>query len=211
MTGPLQFHDEIRCGVVAAGGSRESALQAARSAEALGFDSIWAGDHISFHIPILESLTLLSFLAAATERITLGTAVYLVPLRPPALIAKITSTLDVFDTFRTNIETIQNHALDANREEQPFGTAAFLFTLLDDRYDVALDRAAKKLEQMYRVPFREAAAKYCLLGRPEDCLEQMQRFVASGARHFILSPLSNASDTIATVAREILPELRSLR
>ncbi|MFP8879185.1 MAG: LLM class flavin-dependent oxidoreductase [Myxococcota bacterium] len=311
LTGPLQLHDEVRCGVVAAGGSRESALRAARNAEALGYDSIWAGDHISFHIPILESLTLLSFLAAATERIALGTAVYLMPLRPPALIAKITSTLDVLsggrltlgigvggefppefeasgvpvtergsrtdeaievvrrlwtedrvehrgrhfefgpvsidpkpsvsppiwiggrrppafrragqlgdgyishmtapDTYRTNLEIIQTHAREANRGAQPFATAAFLFTVLDDRHDAALDRAVTMLEGMYRVPFREAAPKYCLLGRPEDCLEQMQRFVDSGVRHFIIAPLSNPAETVETLANEILPSIRKLQ
>jgi probable F420-dependent oxidoreductase len=311
VTGPLQLNDDVRCGVVATGGSREAALRAARDAEALGYDSIWAGDHISFHIPILESLTLLSFLAAATERITLGTAVYLMPLRPPALIAKITSTLDVLsggrltlgigvggefppefeasgvpvaqrgsrtdeaievvrrlwtedrvehhgrhfefgpisidpkpsvsppiwvggrrppafrragrlgdgyishmtapDTYRANLEAIQNHAREADRAAQPFTTAAFLFTVLDDQYSAALDRATAMLEGMYRVPFREAAQKYCLLGRPQDCLEQMQRFVDSGVRHFVIAPLSNPAETIETIAREILPAIRALR
>jgi probable F420-dependent oxidoreductase len=311
VTGPLQLVDEIRCGVVASGGSRETVLRAARSAEALGYDSIWAGDHISFHIPILESLTLLSFMAAATERITLGTAVYLMPLRPPALIAKVTSTLDLLsggrltlgigvggefppefeasgvpvaergartneaievvrrlwtedrvehrgqhfnfgpvsidpkpsvsppiwvggrrppafrragrlgdgyishmtapDTYRANLETIQSHAREAGRGAEPFTAAAFLFTVLDDRYETALERAITVLEGMYRVPFREAAPKYCLLGRPEDCLEQMHRFVASGVRHFIIAPLSNPAETIETIAREILPAIRTLR
>lgn len=30
-----------------------------RRAEALGFDSVWTGDHLSFHNPLYESLTLL--------------------------------------------------------------------------------------------------------------------------------------------------------
>jgi alkanesulfonate monooxygenase SsuD/methylene tetrahydromethanopterin reductase-like flavin-dependent oxidoreductase (luciferase family) len=51
--------------------------------EAAHFDSIWVGDHVSFHVPILESLTLLSFAAALTERVRLGTSVHLVPLRHP--------------------------------------------------------------------------------------------------------------------------------
>jgi alkanesulfonate monooxygenase SsuD/methylene tetrahydromethanopterin reductase-like flavin-dependent oxidoreductase (luciferase family) len=101
--GPLQVADTVKCGVVVAGGSRDSTLDSAQRAERLGYDSIWVGDHLSFHIPILESLTLLSFLAAATERVTLGTAVYLAPLRPPVAIAKITSTLDVLSAGRLTL------------------------------------------------------------------------------------------------------------
>lgn len=65
-----------------------------RRVEALGFDSIWTGDHVSFHTPLYESLTLLGAYASITERIRLGTAVYLLALRPPAIVAKVTATLD---------------------------------------------------------------------------------------------------------------------
>ena len=68
-----------------------------------GFDSVWAGDHISFYIPILESLTLLSFLASCTERLRLCTGIYLVPLRHPTTTAKVTSTLDVLSGGRLTL------------------------------------------------------------------------------------------------------------
>jgi probable F420-dependent oxidoreductase len=71
-----------------------------RRLEAWGFESVWAGDHVSFHNPILESLTLLSSYAGITSRIRLGTAVYLLALRSPAVAAKITSTLDVLSGGR---------------------------------------------------------------------------------------------------------------
>lgn len=65
-----------------------------RRVEALGFDSVWTGDHVSFHNPLYESLTLLASYASITTRIRLGSAVYLLALRPPAVAAKVTSTLD---------------------------------------------------------------------------------------------------------------------
>jgi probable F420-dependent oxidoreductase len=71
-----------------------------RRVEALGFDSVWTGDHVSFHNPLYESLTLLASYAPITTRIRLGTAVYLLALRPPALAAKITSTLDQLSNGR---------------------------------------------------------------------------------------------------------------
>jgi probable F420-dependent oxidoreductase len=71
-----------------------------RRVEALGFDSVWTGDHVSFHNPIYESLTLLAAYTPITRRLRLGTCVYLLALRAPAVAAKITSTLDVLSGGR---------------------------------------------------------------------------------------------------------------
>jgi len=72
----------------------------ARRLEDWGFESIWAGDHVSFHNPIHESLTLLASYAGITSRIKLGTGVYLLALRPPAVAAKMSATLDVLSGGR---------------------------------------------------------------------------------------------------------------
>jgi F420-dependent oxidoreductase-like protein len=85
------------------GVAREIALRA----ESLGFDSIWLMDHL-FQIPvvapetepILDCWTGLAGLAAATTRIRLGTLVSAVGFRPPAVLAKISSTLDVISGGR---------------------------------------------------------------------------------------------------------------
>ena len=69
-------------------------------AEELGFDSIWAFDHVLFHFPgqaergTLEAWTVLSMLAAVTRRVELGTLVLGLRLRNPALLAKMAGTLD---------------------------------------------------------------------------------------------------------------------
>src|SRR5262249_46667158 len=66
----------------------------AQAAEAAGFDSLWAGDHVSFHLPLLELTVALATFAAATERIRVGAGVLLLPLRPPALVAREFGSLD---------------------------------------------------------------------------------------------------------------------
>lgn len=71
-----------------------------RRAEALGFDSVWTGDHVSFHGPIHESLTLLATYVPITSRLRLGTAVYLLALRSAAIAAKATATLDALSGGR---------------------------------------------------------------------------------------------------------------
>ena len=71
-----------------------------RAVERAGFDSVWTGDHVSFHSPMYESLTLLATYAAITSRVKLGTGVYLLALRPPAIAAKATASLDVLSGGR---------------------------------------------------------------------------------------------------------------
>lgn len=66
----------------------------AELAEEAGYDSIWAGDHVSFHNPILDVTVALSCFAARTERITIGAAVVLLPLRHPSLVAREFASLD---------------------------------------------------------------------------------------------------------------------
>ncbi len=60
----------------------------------LGYDSIWVGDHLSFAIPILDPIIQLAQAAVFSSRLTIGTAVYLLPLRHPGPVAKQVTTLD---------------------------------------------------------------------------------------------------------------------
>ena len=59
-----------------------------------GYDSLWAGDHVAFAIPILDPLLQLAQAAVVSRRLIMGTAVYLLPLRPPGPVAKMVSSLD---------------------------------------------------------------------------------------------------------------------
>lgn len=73
-------------------------------AEELGFDSVWVSEHL-FNVgyigeriggrPYYEPLTVLSYLAAMTSRIRLGTSVLVLPYHDPVRLAKVVATLDV--------------------------------------------------------------------------------------------------------------------
>jgi len=78
----------------------EEQFAIARRVDALGFDSIWTGDHVSFHHPLYESLTLLASYIGITSRVKLGVGVYLLALRHPTVAAKITSSLDALSGGR---------------------------------------------------------------------------------------------------------------
>ena len=60
----------------------------------LEFDSVWVGDHLAFTTPILDPFVQLSYAAALSSRLTVGSAVYLLPLRHPAPVAKQAASLD---------------------------------------------------------------------------------------------------------------------
>jgi probable F420-dependent oxidoreductase len=77
--------------------------EAARLAERLGFDSVWAGDHLACPSPLLDSATCLAVAAAVTEKVALGFSVMLLGLRAPAWAAKQLATLDALSGGRVRL------------------------------------------------------------------------------------------------------------
>jgi len=79
----------------------------ASDAEAAGLDTLWVADHLiqaapgsEPDSPMLEAYTTLGFLAARTARIRLGTMVTAATYRPPAMLVKAVTTLDVLSGGR---------------------------------------------------------------------------------------------------------------
>ncbi len=73
-------------------------------AEELGFESLWAWDHVLLGVepsfPILDAVGTLTALAVRTSRIRLGIGVLVLPLRNPVVAAKTLGTLDVISRGR---------------------------------------------------------------------------------------------------------------
>jgi probable F420-dependent oxidoreductase len=92
----------------------ETLMEAARSAEAQGFDAVWSADRVvtpwqirtsypysenhEFIVPpdrpFLDSLTCLAFLAGCTEKITLGVSVLVLPYRHPLYWARVAVSIE---------------------------------------------------------------------------------------------------------------------
>src|SRR5207253_1432674 len=66
--------------------------------EELGYESLWAWDHILLGVdpnfPIHESLAILTAVAARTSKIKVGTGILVLPMRNPALLAEALATVD---------------------------------------------------------------------------------------------------------------------
>jgi alkanesulfonate monooxygenase SsuD/methylene tetrahydromethanopterin reductase-like flavin-dependent oxidoreductase (luciferase family) len=73
--------------------------------ERLGFDSIFITDHVVaakhfYDVSWLDALTTLTFVAAVTERVRLGTSILILPLRNPVILAKQIATLEYLSNER---------------------------------------------------------------------------------------------------------------
>ncbi|MFH0897356.1 MAG: LLM class flavin-dependent oxidoreductase [Candidatus Bathyarchaeota archaeon] len=90
------------------GASYESLKRLAQLSETLGFDSLWTFDHLMSSggvtkEDILECLVTMSALARDTKRIRLGALVLCNLFRHPAMLAKMTSALDVISGGRLDV------------------------------------------------------------------------------------------------------------
>jgi probable F420-dependent oxidoreductase len=285
-----------------------------RRVEALGFDSVWCGDHVSFHTPIYESLTLLASYASITRRIKLGTAVYLLALRAPATAAKAAATLDVLSggrlifgvgvggenpkefalcgvphrergarvtegievvrtlwrdspaSFKGRFTQFEDVSIDPKPVQQPGppiwiggrsdaalaragrqGNGWVSYVVQPDRYAQSLDkiRAAAAasgrpldgfaaahlafvtvgrdwetaktawvqiLSKRYAQDFEPLARKYGIIGTPEQCAEQIERFRAAGCTYMLINAIGDPRDERAqleAIAADVLPRFRS--
>jgi len=86
---------------------REQILEISVLAEELRYDSLWVSDHIiipdsheGFGDTFLDPLVTLTYIAANTDRIELGTSVLILPYRNPLVLAKMVSTLDTLSQGR---------------------------------------------------------------------------------------------------------------
>ncbi len=94
-------------------GDGSAFVRLARTAEMLGYDGVWGNDHLvtprflrgSPDGPprFFEVIVVLAYVAAATERIRLGTAVLALPLRDVVVLAKQVATLDVLSRGRLSL------------------------------------------------------------------------------------------------------------
>jgi probable F420-dependent oxidoreductase len=93
----------------------EDYVRVAQRAEELGYHSLWLADHVvvpkkidapypwtedgsvgfPLHAPFPDPLVLLSYIAAKTRKILLGTSVLIVPYRNPLHVAKAVATVDM--------------------------------------------------------------------------------------------------------------------
>ncbi|SQE00092.1 MULTISPECIES: LLM class flavin-dependent oxidoreductase [unclassified Parafrankia] len=81
-------------GVISVGFVAGADLKRAAALEDLPIDSLWTGGHVASRNPSGEAMMSLARLSAVTERVRIGTAILLLPLYAPAIVAKQVADLD---------------------------------------------------------------------------------------------------------------------
>ena len=125
----------------------------AQAAEAAGFESLWAGEHVVLpdpqvppspmapQDPALDPLVALAFAAAATSTIRLATGIVILPQRNPVVLAKQAASVDVLSRGRLTLGVGVGYlepefrAIGANFPERGAVTDEFLDALEHLWYD----------------------------------------------------------------------------
>jgi probable F420-dependent oxidoreductase len=91
----------VKTGVKIGPATERSVKRVAEEAEKVGFDSVWLSERVAVPLdkphpyrPMVDPWIGLSFVAAVTERVMLGTSVSQIALRAPVLMARELATLD---------------------------------------------------------------------------------------------------------------------
>ncbi|NUP47624.1 MAG: TIGR03619 family F420-dependent LLM class oxidoreductase [Catenulispora sp.] len=106
------------------GADPDRLLKVARQAEECGFEALYVAEHVALYagarigdwemptdLVYLDPLEVLTFVAAATERLLLGTAVLLLPYHHPVTLAKRLATVDALSGGRMRLLTVGVGAL----------------------------------------------------------------------------------------------------
>jgi alkanesulfonate monooxygenase SsuD/methylene tetrahydromethanopterin reductase-like flavin-dependent oxidoreductase (luciferase family) len=114
-------------------------LAMARTAEAVGFDSLWLGDHLLYELDVgargpWEVWTSLAAIAASTTTIQLGPLVASTSFHAPAMLAKLAATVDAVSQGRL----ILGLGAGWNRREY-------------DAFGFAYDRRVSRFEEAFTI------------------------------------------------------------
>ncbi len=129
-------------------------------AEALGFEGAWVVEQVLGGIPSLEAVDTLTYAAALTRRLKLGTAVLLTGLRSPVHLAKSLATLDHLSAGRLvigvglggNPRAYPAYGLSADRRAARFAEGIRLMKALWTEPRVTFDGDFYKLENARMEP-----------------------------------------------------------
>jgi probable F420-dependent oxidoreductase len=282
--------------------------------EELGFDSVWVWDHMLLGVepnfPVIDSLTVLTGIAARTNRIKLGTGILVLPLRNAVGLAKQLSSMDQLSAGRLvlgmasgwykrefdamgipfeqrgkimdeNLELlrrlwtepsvtgeyaryklskavmypkpaqeripiliggyvdrvlkraatvgdgwltyfytpqgftkswtkIRNFAAEAGKDPNKLLNAAQLPIIVGKSKDAVNDEMMDWLNKEWDFPAQSDCTRdSAVMGSVDECVAQLKEHVAVGVQKIIFVPYRYRMDQIETIAREIVPRLRS--
>lgn len=151
-------------------------LELAQMADMAGVDQIVFTDHVimsentdkypfgefpmGLDYPWYEPLTLLSSIAAVTDRIRLATGILISPLRPAALLAKTTATLDAISNGRLDLgigvgwqkEEYDAQNMDFMQRMQSLDEQVAILQALWQQAPATVHNNSASIERLYSIP-----------------------------------------------------------
>lgn len=186
----------------------------ARSAEALGYDYLLTGEHIMFHGPTANNLVSLAAAAGATETIKLMSGIVLVPLYPPALLAKMVGVLDVVSGGRFSLgigvggefpKEFDAVNVPVKQRGSRTNEALEVLDLLLREKDVDFDGKYTQLEEFSISPrgIQKPRVPFWVAGRKDVAMKRVAKY-AEGWLPYMYTPemLAESMDKIATFTDE---------
>ena len=143
----------------------EGGVKVAQLAESAGFDSVWTGEHVVLpdpqeppspappQTPMLDPAVALSFIAANTGSIRLGTGIIILPQRNPLVLAKEMSSVDVLSRGRLML------GVAAGYLHQEFSALGEPFAGRGARTDEYID-AIKGFKQAWRAGVKDVDGRW---------------------------------------------------
>ncbi len=116
------------------------------------------------------------------------------------------------DRYAQSLDKIRAAAAGAGRSLAGFTTAHLVFITVGRDFEAAKRSWVSVLSKRYAQDFEPLAKRYGVIGTPEQCAEQLERFRAAGCNYFLMSAIGDPRDERAqleTIAAEILPRFRT--
>ena len=196
-------------------------------AEKLGFDSVWASDHVimpssvkkNFSSIFYDPFVLLTAIAAKTREIKIGTSVIILPYRHPIVVAKMISTLDVLSEGRIIFGVASGwlkeefHALNVDFNKRGKITNEYLQAILElwksDSPNFSGDFVNFSDIDFFPKPYNNRLPEIWVGGASKYAVERSLKF-ATGWQPTWVSPndFAELKESLISTARDMKVDLR---
>ena len=117
------------------------------------------------------------------------------------------------ERYAQSLAKIREAAEQAGRRLDGFVAAHLTFITVGRDYEAAERTWVRILSRRYAQDFGPLARKYGVIGTPEQCAEQMDRFARAGCHYFVMNPICDPEDErgqLEAIASDVIPRARTV-
>jgi alkanesulfonate monooxygenase SsuD/methylene tetrahydromethanopterin reductase-like flavin-dependent oxidoreductase (luciferase family) len=117
------------------------------------------------------------------------------------------------ERYAQSLAKIREAAEQAGRRLDAFVAAHLTFITVGRDYESAERNWVRVLSRRYAQDFGPLARKYGVIGTPEQCAEQLDRFARAGCHYFVMNPIGDPQDEreqLEAIASEVIPRFQTV-